>query len=116
MSFGTILKDLLKEHGLTQSALASEIGYTQRAISKWINYEAEPTEPAIDRIADYFEVSSNYLLGRTNEFGNVVEQKPRFHTTHDEEELVLKFRQLSPVSQITIRRLIDSVLKGEQKN
>ena len=52
MSFGTILKDLLKEHGLTQSALASEIGYTQRAISKWINQEAEPTESAINLVAN----------------------------------------------------------------
>ena len=111
-----ILYELRCEHQISQMQLADRTGVSQSTIAKIELGRNEATASTIRRLADYFEVSSEYLLGRTNEFGNVVEQKPRFHTTHDEEELVLKFRQLSPVSQITIRRLIDSVLKGEQKN
>ena len=57
----------MKEHGLTQSVLANGIGYTKHAISKWINHEAEPTESAINRVANYFHVTSGALLGRTTD-------------------------------------------------
>lgn len=67
MKFGTVLKELLKENGIRQQQLANEIGVSQRAVSKWINLQSEPTESAIKNCARYFNVSSDYLLGLEDE-------------------------------------------------
>ena len=53
----------MKETEISQSTLAKEIGYTQRAVSKWVNEQSEPTATAIVRCAQFFGVSSDYLLG-----------------------------------------------------
>lgn len=63
MEFGKRLKELIKEKGISQQALAESIGFSQRAVSKWINQQAEPTENAIVKCAKYFGVSTDYLLG-----------------------------------------------------
>lgn len=64
MKFAQRLSELMKERDCTQWTLAMAIGYSQRAVSKWINSQAEPTATAIVKCADFFEVSTDYLLGR----------------------------------------------------
>lgn len=66
MEFGNRLKELMKENSLTQQALADSLGVSQRAVSKWVNNQAEPTESAIVKCAKYFGVSADYLLGLTD--------------------------------------------------
>ncbi|MBQ9117950.1 MAG: helix-turn-helix transcriptional regulator [Clostridia bacterium] len=61
--FAQRLKELHVENNLTQAELAHAIGYTQRAVSKWINGQAEPSATAILRCAEFFDVSTDYLLG-----------------------------------------------------
>lgn len=63
MEFGVRLKELLKEKQISQETLAKSIGVSQRAVSKWINNQAEPTESSIVKCAKYFEVSTDYILG-----------------------------------------------------
>ncbi|MDE7182177.1 MAG: helix-turn-helix domain-containing protein [Clostridia bacterium] len=63
MEFGNRLKDLLKEKNISQETLARHIGVSQRAVSKWINLQSEPTESAIVNCAKFFEVSADFILG-----------------------------------------------------
>lgn len=63
MGFGIRLKELLKEKAISQETLAKNIGVSQRAVSKWINLQAEPTETSIVNCAKFFEVSTDYILG-----------------------------------------------------
>lgn len=60
------IKDLREDMDLRQSDLAEKTGIDQRTIS---NYETGKTLPdayALIRLADFFNVSIDYLLGRTN--------------------------------------------------
>lgn len=69
--FSNRLISLRKEHGLTQEELAKIIKKTRSSVS---GYETEGKEPDMETIclmADYFDVSSDYLLGRTDERRNV---------------------------------------------
>lgn len=61
--FGIKLKELRIEKGLTQEQLAKELGYNQSMISFWEKGINEPTETAIRKTAQFFGVSSDYLLG-----------------------------------------------------
>lgn len=63
MNFGETLKNLMTDGGVSQQELAKSIGYSQRAVSKWVNGESEPAESAIRKCALYFGVSSDYLIG-----------------------------------------------------
>lgn len=63
MGFGKELKILLKEKDLSQETLAKAIGVSQRAVSKWINEQSEPTETYIVACAKYFRVTTDEILG-----------------------------------------------------
>ena len=63
MEFGIRLKELLKEKAISQETLAKNIGVSQRAVSKWINLQAEPTESSIVNCAKFFGVTADYILG-----------------------------------------------------
>ncbi|MCM1438497.1 MAG: helix-turn-helix domain-containing protein [Roseburia sp.] len=67
MEFGKRLKELLKDKGISQETLAKNIGVSQRAVSKWINNQSEPTLNSIINCAVFFEVSADYLLGLKDE-------------------------------------------------
>ena len=63
MSIGTKIKQLRRERGITQEQLAEYLGITPRAVSQW---ECERTSPDISQLpllANYFDVSADYLLG-----------------------------------------------------
>ena len=58
------LTHLIKQAGITQARFASDIGITPQAVS----YYAKGREPSFDllrKIAEYFHVTTDYLLGIT---------------------------------------------------
>ena len=63
MKFSERLKDLRKEHGLSQMELSIKIGLSQSAIAKWELNKTEPTASALITLAKFFNESVDYLLG-----------------------------------------------------
>ncbi len=61
--FGKRLRQLMTETGMTQSVLAAKIDVSQRTISKWLNGKSEPSAGGLFRLALFFDVSSDFLLG-----------------------------------------------------
>lgn len=60
------LRDLREDHDLTQKEIAEIISCSQRVYS---NYECGQVEPSIEtliRICDYYNISIDYLVGRTD--------------------------------------------------
>lgn len=66
MEFKDRLIKLRKELNLTQEELAQKIGYTRTAISAWEIGRNEPSNADTIKLAEYFNVSTDYLLGKTN--------------------------------------------------
>lgn len=63
---GKILKELRTEKGISQQELAKQIGVSQKAIDYWERSVNEPKASYIIKLADFFEVSADYLLDRKN--------------------------------------------------
>ena len=61
------LKELREARHLSQLRLATELNLTQNSISRYENLEREADYETLIRIADYFHVSLDYLLGRSDE-------------------------------------------------
>lgn len=62
--FATRLKELRKMKGISQIALAQQLGLTQQAVGKWETGRSSPDPSTVAALASYFNVSSDYLLGR----------------------------------------------------
>ena len=60
------LKQLRKEKKLSQLRLAIDLDMNQNTISRYENMEREADYETLIRFADYFKVSLDYLLGRTD--------------------------------------------------
>lgn len=66
MKIAERLKELRQENGLSQSVLAQKIGVSQKAIDYWERGVNEPKATYIVKLADFFDVSADYILGREN--------------------------------------------------
>lgn len=60
------IKELRKESNLSQLELGEILSISQRSVSRFETGETFPNERILNCIADYFEVSVDYLLCRTN--------------------------------------------------
>lgn len=61
---GERIKELRLEQGVSQSTLGNSIGVSQKAVDYWERGVNEPKASYIVKLADFFNVSSDYLLGR----------------------------------------------------
>lgn len=66
-SFGKRLKYLRTERELTQAELGKTLNVTYVAVSKWESDDRFPDKELLVKIADYFEVTIDYLLCRTDD-------------------------------------------------
>lgn len=60
------LKELRKKRGISQLRLAMDLGMNQNSISRYESGEREADYQTLIRLADYFNVSIDYLLERTS--------------------------------------------------
>lgn len=89
------LRDLREEHNLTQKELGALVGVAQSNINRWENGTVCPSADFVIKLANYFNVSTDYLLGRTDELGAAL-TSPSPPTLSDREKHVLElFRQMS---------------------
>ena len=61
--FSIRLKECLEEKGISQDKFAKEIGVSKSTVSDWINKKKQPTTDNIILVANYFAVTSDFLLG-----------------------------------------------------
>jgi len=65
--FAEILGELRRETGLSQRQSAATLGVSQAVLSHYENGAREPKLDFVVKACDYYQVTSDYLLGRTKE-------------------------------------------------
>lgn len=132
---GLQIKILREWAGLKQTELAKKLHVSQTTLARYENGELRPPVETLLRIADFFDVSIDALLGRKNSHKdplailqelraqkeqNILENEIKeLLKTANTEELRLLLRQLKSCSPKTIRRLIQiikAIEEEEQKN
>jgi transcriptional regulator with XRE-family HTH domain len=124
-TFAHRLKYLRNEYNLTGEELGQILNVTKVAISKWETGHRTPDVDMLVKIADYFDVTLDFLLGRTDDRDTIiVKDKVDGHDieigidrkgypnglTHD--EVVEVFRQLESIG-FDVSKLIKNVKKEE---
>ena len=100
MNQGEILKNLRIESGLKQKDLAKLLGIGQSTIVGYERGLHEATADILSRYATFFEVSTDYLLGREDDFGNVTVQSPAPAPTVEERELLALFGKMNRAQKV----------------
>lgn len=66
MDFSTRLRELRKSKNVNQTALGNDVGVTLKQIQRYEHGLNEPTLSVLIALADYFNVSLDYLCGRSD--------------------------------------------------
>lgn len=69
--FCDIIRELRKSFNISQVQLANELGVTKQCVSNWENDNILPSLDMLLKIAKYFNVTTDYLLGVSND--NIVD-------------------------------------------
>ena len=64
MTFGKNLKKLRQQNNISQGQLAQELNVKQYVVSSWEIERSEPSIEQINFLATYFQVPTDFLLGR----------------------------------------------------
>ena len=113
MSIGPILTNLRIERGFYQKQLASALNLSVATIS---NYEQElhyPDLQTLEKLANYYDVSTDYLLGRTENRFNFDKLNTPLLDTYTYENLLDTILQLSPAGRQSLKDYLEYLVLKE---
>lgn len=102
MAIGEKIKELRLEKELLQKELAQKIHVAANTLSQFESEKANPSYEVLIALADFFEVSTDYLLGREDDFGNVSIQNVTPILSAEEQHLLDTFRKLNTKNRIHV--------------
>ena len=110
------LRELLAESGKMQKDICDELGISKQKLSNWKTGYSEPNFDDIIMLAKYFDVSSDYLLGLTDEYegtGKSATTAPAALPL-DESELLRNYRALSYAGKARVAAYTDLLREQEE--
>lgn len=109
----TVMKERLRtlrvEFGLTQKKLAEIIHSTDKNIWAYENGIATPPLETIKAYADYFDVTTDYILGRTEDSDEILNLKSTNLYTTKEQLLMANYRKLPAQTQDYIFGIVQNL-------
>lgn len=111
--FSNVLQQLRKDARLTQDQIADALGIPKRTYGSWERNERQPDFEMLGRIADYFNVTTDYLLGRAPMEIEVIHGDPP-PLGDDEFEIVIEPDEKTPSADELERRIIE-IMERELK-
>ena len=103
------IKDLRIEKGWTQKELAERIQTSNKNVWAWENKISSPDIETLIVLAKVFEVTVDYLIGNSDDFGVVTIAPNSAELSADEKEVIKKYRALSLFQQEAIRIQLDAM-------
>ena len=89
MGYGARIKDLIGDRDIKQKALAKFLNLSESTLSNYVTERNDIPMDVLVRVADYFHVTTDYLLGRTEE------REEPFRLSQGEQALLADFRSLT---------------------
>lgn len=105
--FSEKLKEIRRRDGITQNQAAKQLDVSLGAVGNWESGKRMPDADMLVRIADTFGVSTDYLLGRTEDGGSMPTETDRcIEQLKKRPELVALVSLLSNASPDDVNRAI----------
>lgn len=116
MTIGNVIIELRKEQGSSQQKLADAIGVSQSTIAQIEKNRNEATASTIRKLATFFNVSADYLLGLEDDFGARTAAPMSDGLTSEEREIIKKYRELNVHGKKLVNTVIDTHLATMAEN
>ena len=97
--FIKILKQLMAEKKIKNKDFSEKIGISPNQVRYWEKHGNIPKYEVLKRIADYFGVTTDYLLGKEGD-------KP-LSLTDEENELITKYRAAGEETRTAVKKILD---------
>lgn len=113
--FANRLKALRNSHGLTQDEFAKKIKITRSRLGMYETGQREPDFETLEVIADFFNVDTDYLLGRTDKTTVIIRDDAPISDTDGRliKSITRILRSLSDAGKSQVEDFANSVLKVE---
>lgn len=115
-TFSDRMRNLRKEKDVTLEELANILNTTKATLSRYENNLRVPNADFIQELAEFFNVSTDYLLGRTDiknpsiEISNAIENDPElldfWNELKEREDLQVLFKQTKELTPKGIQQII----------
>lgn len=109
------IKQLRENRGLIQEILASELGITQQMLSKYERYVLCIKVDVLKRIAEYFNVTTDYLLGVSEVKRDLQGQMKVNKTLDTYYDLIEIYKGLDEYDQEMVWSIMQTVKKAGEK-
>lgn len=83
MKYGDILKKLRTEKGLSQKELTDQLAINRSTYARYETSSTQPDFDTLEKLADYFNVSIDYLLGRNNNSFSYLEKSQETNVSNE---------------------------------
>ncbi len=107
MNIGKQIYELRKQKNIKQEELAAELGVTAAAVSKWENSYTLPDILMLCALADYFEVTTDELLGRVKEWKYAV-------IATNSIELGMEIQKMGKVYGFATKQIFDNLPEAKE--
>ena len=100
-----IVRELRIKKGIPQNELALELGITSAAVSNWEHGKSDPSGERLKKLAEYFGVDEQFILGYGSETPNLfVPENPKISGVSETEQII----------QHVLEKLNDQVPKTQE--
>lgn len=119
-SLGSRIKYLREKNNISQIEFAKKIGVSNAVLSRYESGDRKPDYDILNKIADYFGVSVDFLLGRTDNpdpLRKKNDDEKEFHAFINDPDLQVWYKELPKSDEEELRKLrtIWEMIKSENK-
>lgn len=113
MNFSQRLQEIMKNNGITKFKLSKQLNVSPSTVANWLNGESSPNIERIRQIAEFFNVSTDFLLTGNDASGR---QTPESNESFEQLECILldAFRKVSISDKIAILQHAESLAHSKQ--
>ena len=111
VNFQNIFKRLRSSSGLTQAEMAEKLGISRSTIGMYETGAREPDFETLEKIADFFNVDTDFLLGRTDKITMLPETVGHYYLNDETHQIAQELNEnpeLCAIFRISGRKLIDN--------
>ena len=109
------IRELRKNMNMSQEALAEVIHTTQQAVSRMENHAYDIPSESLIKMADYFNVTTDYILGVSDtkrDYNGQYRMNQEMDKFYD---IVLRYQKLSEINQKTLRCILERLEQAQKE-